>query len=75
MAAAFAFVVLAIIAGICFVIGLAPVAIIAIVLAVVAGIWALVALAFGVTPGRAIRHTSKPELLGPGGPDDPDRGR
>jgi hypothetical protein len=34
--------------------------------------WAAVAFASGRSPGRAVRETHRPELLGPGGPDDPD---
>jgi hypothetical protein len=53
--------------------GLGPFAIIPAVFAVAVAIWALVGISRGHTPGRAVRRTQKPELLGPGGPDDPDR--
>jgi len=37
--------------------------------------WLLLAFASGRTPGTAVRSRGRrgPELLGPGGPDDPDR--
>ena len=53
--------------------GLGPLAIIPAVIAVGVAIWLIAALARGQTPGRAARRTQRPELLGPGGPDDPDR--
>ena len=53
--------------------GLGPLAIVPAVIAVAVAIWLLAGLARGQTPGRAARRTTKPELLGPGGPDDPDR--
>ena len=54
--------------------GLGPLAIIPAVLAVGVAIWLIAALGRGQTPGRAARRVDTPELLGPGGPDDPDRG-
>ena len=54
--------------------GLGPLAIIPAVLAVGVAIWMIAALARGQTPGRAARRADGPELLGPGGPDDPYRG-
>ena len=54
--------------------GLGPLAIIPAVIAVAVAIWLLAGLARGHTPSRAARRTHEPELLGPGGPDDPDRG-
>ena len=53
--------------------GLGPLVIIPAVLAVAVAIWLIAALARGQTPGRAARRVDTPELLGPGGPDDPDR--
>jgi len=54
--------------------GLGPFAIVPAVLAVAVAIWLLVGLfRTGGTPSRAVRRTERPELLGPGGPDDPDR--
>jgi len=35
--------------------------------------WGGLTVASGRTPASEIRNTEKPELLGPGGPDDPDR--
>ena len=53
--------------------GLGPLAIIPAVIAVGVAIWLVAVLVRGTTPGRAARRTERPELLGPGGPDDPDR--
>jgi hypothetical protein len=52
--------------------GLGPFAIVPGVFLVALAIWLVAALARGQTPGRATRRTERPELLGPGGPDDPD---
>ena len=57
-----------------FALGLGPLAIVPAVLAVGVAIWLIAALVRGQTPARAARRTETPELLGPGGPDDPDRG-
>jgi hypothetical protein len=35
--------------------------------------WGGLTVASGRTPASEIRKAEKPELLGPGGPDDPDR--
>jgi hypothetical protein len=35
--------------------------------------WGGLTVASGRTPASELRHAEKPELLGPGGPDDPDR--
>lgn len=53
-------------------IGLGPLAIIPFGIAVIVGIWFLVVLLRGSTPAREVRRRPKAELLGPGGPDDPD---
>jgi len=55
-----------------FALGLGPLAIVPAVIAVAVLIWLVAGLARGQTPGRAARRTRRPELLGPGGPDDPD---
>jgi hypothetical protein len=55
--------------------GLGPLAIVPAVIAVAVALWLLFGLSRGQTPGRAARRAQRPELLGPGGPDDPDRGR
>jgi hypothetical protein len=45
-----------------------------VVIGVAVLLWMLAGLARGHTPGRAARRTQRPDLLGPGGVDDPDRG-
>ena len=37
--------------------------------------WLLATMASGRTPSSTVRRTRRPHLLGPGGPDDPDRTR
>jgi hypothetical protein len=37
--------------------------------------WVLLTMASGRSPAGAVRRTRRPHLLGPGGPDDPDRAR
>jgi hypothetical protein len=69
------FILVALTIAFAFTLGLGPHAIAPAVLAVGIVIWLLVALARGQTPGRIARRADTPELLGPGGPDDPDRGR
>lgn len=53
-------------------IGLGPLAIVPAAVAFGISLWLLAGLMRGQTPGRAARRTHEPELLGPGGPDDPD---
>jgi hypothetical protein len=43
------------------------------VLAVIALLWTIITFARGETQMPVMHRTHKPELLGPGGPDDPDR--
>ena len=54
--------------------GVGPLAIVPVVIAVGVAIWLLAGLSRGHMPGRAARRTQRPDLLGPGGPDDPERG-
>ena len=54
--------------------GMALLALVPLALAIGIGIWFAATLARGTTPTQAVRRTSRrQELLGPGGPDDPDR--
>jgi hypothetical protein len=58
------------------VLGAAWLAIIPLVIAVAVLAWGALTVASGRTPATELRHvdtSNKPELLGPGGPDDPDR--
>jgi hypothetical protein len=55
------------------VIGLGWVAVPLFILSVVAFIWALIVFFRGGGQMPVTHRTRKPELLGPGGPDDPDR--
>jgi hypothetical protein len=52
--------------------GLAWIAVPLFVLALVALIWAVIVLVRGGTQKPVMHRTREPELLGPGGPDDPD---
>jgi hypothetical protein len=62
----------AIAVGFAFVPGLAPLAIVPAILAIAYASWVIVGLRKGRTPGGAVRRHRRVELLGPGGPDDPD---
>jgi hypothetical protein len=56
--------------------GTALLALLPLAAAVAVGVWLVMTISAGTTPTRAIRRTSqRQELLGPGGPDDPDGGR
>lgn len=59
-----------------FIPGLALFAIVPGVLLLAYVVWFVLTIASGRTPGSAVRNRGRrgPELLGPGGPDDPDRG-
>ena len=61
--------------GLLFTLGAGLVAIVPLVLLLALGAWMLWAFARGTTPATAGRRVKKAELLGPGGPDDPDRDR
>lgn len=60
--------------GLAFLLGAGPLAAIPIVVLVAVGGWMIWAFARGATPAGATRRVKKAELLGPGGPDDPDAG-
>jgi hypothetical protein len=77
MAALLAFLLICLAIGLAFVPGVGPFLAAAAVLgAIVAVVWALGVFASGRTPAGIARqtgsHDDKPELLGPGGADDPD---
>jgi hypothetical protein len=64
-----------VIAGLTFAFGIGWLAVIPLLLAVGIIIWGGMTLASGRTPTGPIRRARRAELLGPGGPDDPDRDR
>ena len=77
MAALLAFLLICLAVGLVFVPGVGPFLAVAVgVAAVVAVVWAAGVLASGRTPAGVARQSGKhedmPELLGPGGADDPD---
>lgn len=49
--------------------------IVIVVLVVGGGAWLILSAAGHKAPQTAVRETEHAELLGPGGPDDPDAGR
>ena len=56
--------------------GTALLALLPLAAAIAVGFWFVMTLGGGTTPTQAVRRTPKrQELLGPGGPDDPDRNR
>ena len=67
------FFVLAVILGTSLVLGAGPIAIIPAVAVLAVGIWMIATFVRGRSPGDAVRNVESPELLGPGGPDDPNR--
>jgi Flp pilus assembly protein TadB len=67
--------VLLVCAALLFTLGAGIVAIVPLVLLLAFGAWMVWAFARGTTPATAGRRVKKAELLGPGGPDDPDRNR
>lgn len=74
MAALTAFIILAVLFSLAIVLGAGGVLfVIALVALVAAGLWLGMTYMGGRTPARAVRRTKREELLGPGGPDDPDR--
>lgn len=66
------FVLVALAVAFTFAAGLGPLALVPAVFAFAVAIWFFVGLARGHTPAGELRRTRKAELLGPGGPDDPD---
>lgn len=64
---------LLLVAGFAAVLGAAWLAIVPLVLALAVIVWGAVTVASGRRPASELRHVESPELLGPGGPDDPDR--
>jgi hypothetical protein len=67
-------VVLVVVAVVTAVVALPWIAVPAFVLAVLAVIWAGIGFFRGGGPVTEVRRARKAELLGPGGPDDPDAG-
>jgi hypothetical protein len=56
--------------------GTALLALLPLAAAIAIGVWLMMTLAGRTTPTQAVRRTrQRQELLGPGGPDDPDRNR
>jgi hypothetical protein len=66
-------IVLLVIAGLTVGFGIGWLAIIPALLALAALGWGATTVAAGRTPTSEVRRVKSPELLGPGGPDDPDR--
>jgi uncharacterized protein (DUF58 family) len=53
--------------------GIGVLAFVPLAAAVLVGIWVVMSFASHSSPTQEVRGTPKQELLGPGGPDDPDR--
>ncbi|HEU5372465.1 MAG TPA: hypothetical protein VFU51_08770 [Gaiellaceae bacterium] len=75
MAALFFGLLLLIVAGLTAVLGVGWLALIPALVAIGVVAWGGLTVASGRTPASELRKTQKPELLGPGGQDDPDRNR
>jgi len=69
------FLVLAILIGFAVTLAVGWIVVIPAVLALAVLVWLGTAFAMGRAPSEMVRRTHKPELLGPGGPDDPDAAR
>jgi hypothetical protein len=66
---------LLIVAGLTAVLGVGWLAVFPALVALAIVGWGGLTVASGRTPASELRKVEKPELLGPGGPDDPDRDR
>jgi hypothetical protein len=66
---------LLLVAGLTAVLGIGWFALLPALIALGVVAWGGLTVASGRTPASEIRKVEKPELLGPGGPDDPDRNR
>jgi hypothetical protein len=64
---------IALAAALIFVIGAAGFAAIPIVVVLGIGLWMAWTFVSGRSPGPVVRRSKQADLLGPGGPDDPDR--
>jgi hypothetical protein len=72
MAALFVLIVLAVLATFAVALGAGAVLIVLVFVALVAAaVWLGATFLSGRRPAQAVRRTKSPELLGPGGPDDP----
>jgi flagellar basal body-associated protein FliL len=49
--------------------------IVIVVIVIGGGVWLVMTVGSGRTPTQPVRETRPAELLGPGGPDDPDAAR
>ena len=68
-------VLIALAAALSFTLGVAWIAILPVLLVLGIVVWGATALGGRRSPSSVVRDTEKPELLGPGGPDDPDASR
>jgi hypothetical protein len=64
---------LLLVAALTAVLGVGWIAVLPLLLAFAVLAWGGLAVATGRTPADEVRKVDSPELLGPGGPDDPDR--
>ena len=64
---------LLLVAGLTAVLGVGWLALLPLLVALAVLAWGGLTVASGRTPASEIRRVDRPELLGPGGPDDPDR--
>jgi len=69
------FVVLAVLIGFAVTLAVGWIVVIPALLALAIVVWMGTAFVLGRAPSDIVRRTRRPELLGPGGPDDPERGR
>ncbi len=75
MAALLFGILLLLVAGLTVVLGIGWLALVPALIALGIVAWGGLTVASGRIPASELRQVEKPELLGPGGPDDPDRDR
>ena len=68
------FIVLAVLIGFAVTLAVGWLVVIPVILALGVLVWIATAFILGRAPSDILRRTRRPELLGPGGPDDPERG-
>ena len=75
MAVLIVFLILAVLIGFAVTLAVGWIVIVPAVLGAAFVAWLATAFVRGRAPSDMLRRTRRPELLGPGGPDDPERGR
>jgi hypothetical protein len=75
MAVLIVFLVIAVVIGFALTLAVGWIVVVPVLIALGLVVWGAFAVAKGGAPSDVLRRTRRAELLGPGGPDDPDAGR